>query len=73
MNVSSLGWSTSLSVDEATRNDRLTVADLMIQSQGGRTRKYFGLDSDIEDDITHVILDEAHPHGILRISEALTG
>ena len=50
---------TVLSVAEAARNDRMSVADLMIQSQGGIAQKYVNLQDEIGDDITHVVLDES--------------
>lgn len=62
-----------ISVNEAARNDRLAVADLMIQSQGGTTHKYLGVDSDIDAEITHVVLDDSNLDGMRRISNRLTG
>ncbi|KAI8578405.1 hypothetical protein K450DRAFT_247763 [Umbelopsis ramanniana AG] len=73
LNAPSLGRPSTISVDEAARNDRLDVVDLMIQSQGGTTHKYLGVDGDIDTEITHVVLDDCHLDGMQRIFKALTG
>jgi len=64
---------TRMSMVEAARNDRLTVADLMIQSQGGAAYKYLSTSDPIEESTTHVVMDELHPENIWAITRAFTG
>lgn len=71
LNNTSYDKLTMLSVSEAARNDCLSMADLMIQSQGGITHRHLNLNDEIGDDITHVVMDESHVDGMQGISNKL--